>query len=231
MLREIAHFFRHVPGVARLSLGRSQAELFDLLSVRVDEAGLTAWRARLANGLSGRVLEIGCGTGLMFPHYPPALAVVGTEPEEQFLALARRRAPPHVALELAKAERLPHADASFDAVVASGVLCSVDDVDRALLEAHRVLKPQGEIRLLEHVRSDRALPGLLMDAFNPLWRLYNRQGCNMNRRPDRALERSGFELRERERFQLFADGMPAFPSLYLRARRVTGSRHTPAHPA
>ena len=227
MLREIAHFLRHAPGVARLSTRLSQAELFDRLSVRADAAGLAEWRARLAHGLHGRVLEIGCGTGLMFPHYAPGLAVTGTEPEERFLALARARAPSHVTLEVASAEALPYTDESFDAVVLAGVLCSVNDVDRALSEVRRVLRRDGEVRLLEHVKSARPVPGLFMEIFNPLWRLYNRQGCNMNRRTDRALVRAGFDIVEAAPFQVFTAGLPAFPSLFLRARPVTGSRHAP----
>jgi len=230
MLREVAHFLRHVPDVARLSRRLSQAELFDLLSRRADDAGLRAWRARLADGLAGRVLEVGCGTGLMLPHYPAGLAVVGIEPEPSFLARARALARPPVTLAAADAQQLPFADASFDAVVFAGVLCSIPAVDRALSEVHRVLRPGGEVRLIEHVRSPRFVPGLLMHVCNPLWRLYNRQGCNMNRRTGAALLRGGFAIVQEERFQVFSPGLPAFPSVYLRARPVTGLGHTGGPP-
>ena len=223
MLREIVHFVRHVPGVARLSLKMDQAELFHLLSKRADEAGLFQWRERLVHDLKGRVLEIGCGTGLMFPHYTEAAEVIGTEPERRFLALAEARE--NITLEVADAQDLPYDDQSFDAVVVGGVLCSVPDVGRALAELRRVLKPTGELRLIEHVKSPRPLAGLLMELFNPLWRAYNRQGCNMNRRTERALERAGFELTEVEPFQIYSDGLPAFPSRYLRACPVTEPRH------
>jgi len=216
VIREIAHFLRHAPGVARLSTRLSQAELYHELSTRADAAGISAWRARLAAGLRGRVLEIGCGTGLMFPHYRPDAAVVGIEPALGFLALAR--APAHVTMLAADATGLPFAAASFDVAVVAGVLCSVEGAAGALFELRRVVKPGGEIRLMEPVRSERCLPGRLMDLFNPAWRLYNRQGCNMNRRTLRDLEAAGLELLEVERFQVFSDGLPAFPSCYVRAR-------------
>ncbi|MHC4819564.1 MAG: hypothetical protein ACYTF8_16085, partial [Planctomycetota bacterium] len=69
MLREIAHFVRHVPGVVRLGVTRSHADVFAVLMERADAAGLAAWRARLVGDVRGHVLEIGCGTGSMFRHY------------------------------------------------------------------------------------------------------------------------------------------------------------------
>jgi len=224
MLRELTHFFRHVPGVARLSVKMSHDELFNVLMERAEEAGFDRWRTRLVRDLEGKVLEIGCGTGCMFRHYPEGLEVTATEPAERFLKHARIAAESckaRVTPEVASAEDLPFEDNSFDAVVITGVLCSVDCVQTSLAEIRRVLKSHAEVRLIEHVRSRRAIPGLLMHLFNPLWRLYNRQGCNMNRRTDAALEAAGFSLEEIEPFQIFAPGLPAFPSLLIRATKQT----------
>ena len=220
MLHEIAHFFRHMPGVARLSTKMSQAELYDVLAGRLDESGMAQWRTRLADGLTGRVLEIGCGTGAMFPHYAEDVAVTGIEPAENFLERARPLAdasPAEITLQIASAEELPFEDASFDAVIVAAVLCSVKSVQRSLAEISRVLKPGGEMRAAEHVRSPRAIPGALMWLVNPLWRAYNRQGCNMHRRTGAAIEAAGFRIVEVKPFQIYTPGLPAFPSLYLRA--------------
>jgi SAM-dependent methyltransferase len=228
MLREIAHFVRHVPGVVRLGVTRSHADVFAVLMERADAAGLAAWRARLVGDVRGHVLEIGCGTGSMFRHYAAGVTVVGTEPAEAFLALAKDAAaacPAEITTRVAHAEQLPFPDESFDVVVVASVLCAVASVERTLFEIRRVLKPGGEVRLIEHVRSPRAVPGLLMDVFNPLWRLWNRIGCNMNRRTDATLRAAGFDLVEVHPFQTFAPGLPAFPTLWIRA--VPGSASPP----
>jgi SAM-dependent methyltransferase len=220
VLKEVAHFVRHLPGVVRLGVTRSHADVFAVLMERADEAGLAEWRARLVRDVKGHVLEIGCGTGSMFRHYPAGVTVVGTEPEEAFLALAKEAAAAcaaKISTRVAHAERLPFPDGSFDAVVVASVLCAVSSVERTLAEIRRVLKPGGEVRLIEHVRSTRPIPGFLMDVFNPLWRLWNRIGCNMNRRTDAMLRAGGFDLVEVYTFQTFAPGLPAFPTLWIRA--------------
>jgi len=220
VLKELAHFIRHLPGVVRLGVTRSHADVFAVLMERADAAGLAEWRAKLVRDVKGHVLEIGCGTGSMFRHYPEGVTVVGTEPAEDFLALAKDAAAKcaaDVTTRVAHAERLPFQDRSFDVVVVASVLCAVSSVDRTLAEIRRVLKPGGEVRLIEHIRSARAVPGLLMDVFNPLWRLWNRVGCNMNRRTDATLRAAGFDLVEVVPFQTFAPGLPAFPTLWIRA--------------
>jgi SAM-dependent methyltransferase len=220
VLREIAHFFRHLPGVVRLGVTRSHADVVAVLMERLDAAGFAAWRARLVGDVEGHVLEIGCGTGSMFRHYRAGVTVVGIEPDEALLALARdaaAKAAADVTTRVAHAEGLPFPDGSFDVVVVSSALCSVASVERTLAEIRRVLRPGGEVRLLEHIRSARPVPGFLMDVFNPLWRLWNRVGCNMNRRTDALLRAGGFDLVEVHPLQIFAPGLPAFPGLWIRA--------------
>lgn len=202
-------------------MGRTQAEIYEILVERADRAGIAAYRARLAQELEGSVLEIGCGTGRMFSHYPVGAHVTAIEPDGEFREHAEQAAEGCVATIEVRGEfgeALPFEPESFDAVIFASVLCSVGDVDRTLSEAHRVLKRGGELRALEHVRSERWLPGLMMDLANPLWRLYNRQGCNMNRRLEPAVRRAGFEIEAAEAFQVYVPGLPAFPSRLLRAR-------------
>jgi ubiquinone/menaquinone biosynthesis C-methylase UbiE len=123
------------------------------------EGELGERRDELLRGLEGRVLEVGAGNGMNFGHYPRTVdEVVGIEPEPYLRARAveaARRAPVRVDVRDAVADPLPAEDASFDAAVVSLVLCTVPDPGRALAEIRRVLKPGGELRVLEHVRSRR----------------------------------------------------------------------------
>jgi ubiquinone/menaquinone biosynthesis C-methylase UbiE len=221
MLREIAHFLRGVPTALRLKANAaSQAELYDEVMLRGEAAGMAAWRAELARGLQGEVLEIGAGTGLMFPYYAGDLEVTALEPDEAFLALARPRAeaaPARIRMETGTAEDLPFDAGRFDAVVVSLVLCSVPSVPAALGEIGRVLRPGGEVRLIEHVRSERPLAGWLMDAANPIWLRLNQQGCNMNRPAEALLRHAGWTLHESRPFQVFSPALPAFPMRWMRA--------------
>lgn len=223
MLREIVHFVRNAPEAMALQKRLPPAEFFDTLTAKADEKGFGDVRHELVADLRGRVLEVGCGTGAMFRHYDPGTEVVAIEPEESFLALALPRAEQTSGrVRAAKGDgmRLDFPDASFDAVVYSLVLCSVPSVEATLAEARRVLKPGGVLRALEHVRSERTVPGLLMDLSNPLWLALNKQGCHLNRQPRPALERAGFRLEETRSFQLFDTPMPAFPLERIRASRA-----------
>ncbi len=114
-------------------------------------------RRSLCARAAGRTLEVAVGTGLNLVHYPASTELTGIDLSPAMLALARRRA-----LELGReadlrpgdAQQLDFPDASFDTVVFSLCLCTIPDERRALAEAHRVLRPQGRLLLLEHVRSD-----------------------------------------------------------------------------
>ena len=111
----------------------------------------------------GRLIEIGAGTGANFALYPPAASVAATELSFEMLKLARAKssgAP--VALVQSPAERLPFADASFDAALSTLVLCSVKSINAALSELRRVVRAGGRVVLVEHVRP----PGLLGHLFD-----------------------------------------------------------------
>ena len=116
-------------------------------------------RRKLLEGLSGRVIEVGAGNGLNFSLYPHTVEkVVAVEPEPTLREAAREEAKEaQVEIEVVDgvASELPAEDASYDAVVASLVLCSVRDQAEALAEMRRVLKPGGELRFYEHVISHR----------------------------------------------------------------------------
>lgn len=221
MLREIVHFARHLPALARMSRRMSRVELLDAIEHRVDEAGKAERRASLVADLEDKVLEIGCGTGKMFPYYKSNVRLTATDPDAEFLRLAEDRARnsrAEVCLKVARGESLPFADASFDAVVSGTVLCAVPSVEQTLSEVKRVLRSGGRFRLIEHVRSDHIVPGLLMDALNPIWLAANGHTCNMNRTIEKSLCAAGFRLLEVKQFQLFPQGFPmAFPYRWIKA--------------
>lgn len=171
------------------------AALYDRLSRSEEKNFLGAMRQRSLAGLQGDVLEIGAGTGANFEHYPPGVRVIALEPDPFMLRRARAKLSSlnrtDIALDQRVAEELP-ADARFDAVVSTLVLCTVRDVERSLAEIRRVLRPGGEVRFIEHVRA-KGMVGRLQDIIKPVWR-YVGAGCNPNRRTVDALQRAGFNV-------------------------------------
>jgi ubiquinone/menaquinone biosynthesis C-methylase UbiE len=115
-----------------------------------------------------RILEVGAGTGLNFPYYPRGSSGVASELSCEMLKIARgKERPERVHLVQTSAERLPFADASFDAAFATLVFCSVASPPKAFNEMRRVVRPGGTIALLEHVRP-KGILGLLFDALSVL---------------------------------------------------------------
>lgn len=221
MLRELAHFLFWAPQSLYLKSRLSQAELYDRLMGRAESRGMAPFRRRLVEGLTGEVLEVGAGTGLGLPYYGPDARVVALEPDEAFRALAVPRAaasPARIELTDGSLDALPFADGRFDALVCALVLCSVGDVATALREMRRVVRPGGEVRLIEHVRSERPVAGRLMELANPAWLFLNGQGCNLHRDTTRLVREAGYEVLEDEPFQLFSPGLPAFPMRLMRTR-------------
>jgi ubiquinone/menaquinone biosynthesis C-methylase UbiE len=118
---------------------------------------------------ASRILEVGAGTGLNFPYYPVEAEGVASELSREMIRIASgKQRPSGVHLVQTSAERLPFADASFDAAVATLVLCSVASPRQALMELRRVVKPGGTVALLEHVRPGGLLLGPLFDALSVL---------------------------------------------------------------
>lgn len=181
--------------------GRIFASFYDRLLASAERAGLAAKRHSLLARARGRVLEIGAGTGLNLAHYPAEVGeLVLAEPDAAMAARLRRRVRAHglaARVVEAHAEDLPFADAAFDTIVCTLVLCTVDDPACALAEVRRVLAPQGQLLFLEHVRADD--PGLArwQDRLAGLWRRVGR-GCRPNRATATAIEQAGFRIAEIE---------------------------------
>jgi ubiquinone/menaquinone biosynthesis C-methylase UbiE len=170
-------------------------------------------RRELVAGVTGRVLEVGAGNGINFAHYPASVTeLIAVEPEPYLREQAEQAAasaaiPVRVIPGVAAAIEL--ASGSVDAVVVSGVLCSVPDQREALGEFHRVLVPGGELRFYEHVRSRRPAFARWQRHVDPLWSRAM-GGCHTDRETLAAITGSGFAL-ERCRGFGFPPGARAYP--------------------
>lgn len=156
-------------------------------------------RQRLLQSASGRVLELGIGTGANLPLYGPDVSEIhGLEPEAAMLKLARHHAHRHpvrqpLHLLQGDARRLPYADGHFDTVVACLVFCTIPDPDQAAREMHRVLAPGGRLLLLEHIASERPRTYRWQRRLDPLWQ-HLACGCHLTRPTPDTLRDAGFDL-------------------------------------
>jgi len=155
-------------------------------------------RRRLLAGLRGPVLELGCGDGRSFEHYPTDVTrLVAVEPDPTARAVAAERARTTaipIDVVAGTAEALPAADKSFEAVVSMGVLCTVPDPAATLYEVRRVLAPTGELRFWEHVRSNRLPLRLLQQSMDALFWTRALGGCRTTRDTAATIAAAGFEL-------------------------------------
>ena len=164
-------------------------------------AGMRRNRRALLAQASGRVLEIGAGTGLNLVHYLDGIdELVLVEPEpamRERLTRRIRRAGSQAAVVDAPAEALPFADGSFDTVVCTLVLCTVSTPDRALAEIGRVLRPDGRLLFIEHVRADSPTLAYLQDRLLEPWRRFA-CGCRCNRATVELMRACGFQVDPRQ---------------------------------
>jgi ubiquinone/menaquinone biosynthesis C-methylase UbiE len=199
------------------------ARIYSRHAPKADQQGFADYRKRLLDGLSGRVIEVGAGAGANFPYYPAEVeTVLAIEPEPYLRDLALQAATPQVEVVDGVAERLPEGNEQFDAAVVSLALCSVKDLDQSLAEMHRVLRPGGRLRLLEHVRASS--PSMVrvqrvLDA--TVWPLFV-GGCHTGRDTVSAAERAGFRMDHVERFVFPVTQLPlpAGPHVLVHATRT-----------
>jgi SAM-dependent methyltransferase len=178
------------------------AALYDSMMGRAERRFFGRHRAHLAGTVTGRVLDLGSGTGVNLSYYPPAAAVVGIEPDPYMLRRAHARAlhlGARAALLQSDAEALPFAAGTFDVALVTLVLCTVADPAGALAELRRVLRPGGEIRFFEHVRAASRGWARFQDAATPAWSLVG-AGCHPNRDTVRTIEAAGFRIVELRRY-------------------------------
>lgn len=158
---------------------------------------IEAERAKLVPHASGRVLEVGIGSGLNLPFYRSTVeALYGIDPSVALwrLAAARRaRSPFAIEFMGGSAERVPSHDDSFDTVVTTFTLCSIPDPRAALDEMRRVLRPGGRLLFVEHGRAPDARVRAWQDRLTPLWRRIA-GGCHLNRAIDELIRGAGFTM-------------------------------------
>lgn len=181
-------------------------------------------RRKLLEGLSGRVIEVGAGSGANFVHYPTTVSeVVAVEPDSYLRQRAQQaasEAPVAISVLEGSADQLIGADASFDAGVAALVLCTVPDQRRALRELFRVIRADGELRFYEHVISKRPWEGRLQRFADATFWPHIAGGCHLSRDTTSAIEHAGFVIESCDRFPFSpAPLLPADPHILGRARR------------
>jgi protein-L-isoaspartate O-methyltransferase len=185
------------------------ARLWTFLSRHETEEIQRLRRENLA-GLSGRVLEVGAGTGTNFDFYPSTVSeVVAVEPERRLAELARRAAesaPVPVTVTTDTVEEFT-AGEPFDAVVCSLVLCSIDDPDSVLRQLLSLLRPGGELRYLEHVASSGPRARLQKFADATVWpRLLG--NCHTHRHTEESIVGAGFQVSGARREWTFPAWVP-----------------------
>jgi SAM-dependent methyltransferase len=175
------------------------ARVYDTALVLAERRGFRDVRKHLVSRARGRVLELGAGTGLNLRHYPDHVSeVLLTEPDPHMAAKLRKRARTSAfdtSVVEAPAERIPFDGASVDTVVATLVLCTVEDPEQVLAEVARVLRPGGSFLFAEHVRSASTRAARWQDRLNRPWSWYA-CGCQCNRDTVSAIGAASFALRE-----------------------------------
>ena len=166
---------------------------------------LAAHRRKTLAGAQGEVLEIGLGSGLNLPHYPQEVKkITAIDVNPGMNALAQRRAQKtgiQVKIQTLSGEKLPMPERTFDSVVSTWTLCSIENLPQALEEIHRVLKPEGKFFFVEHGLSDQPKVQRWQHFLNPILKK-PLGGCNMNRDIEGFIRRSGFRFLELEKFYM-----------------------------
>jgi ubiquinone/menaquinone biosynthesis C-methylase UbiE len=180
---------------------RVLALIYDPFLFVAEVAGMRAARKTLVDQATGRVLDLGAGTGLNVPLYPPAareLILVEPDPAmRRRLEQRVRRSDRQAVIVDASAEQLPFADQSVDTVVSTLVLCTVEQPDRALAEIARVLRPGGQLLFIEHVRAESPALAWWQDRLLDPWRRFA-CGCRCNRATIELIRACGFEVHARK---------------------------------
>jgi len=170
------------------------AQIYDWLDKPMESFMFSEWRDILVGEVSGKTLEVGVGTGKNIPFYPEDVDLTAIDFSPAMLEQAREKFkddPKNITFLEMDVEDMRFEDETFDFVVTSCVFCSVPHPVQGLKEIRRVLKPGGQLRMLEHVRSSHEVIGKLMDWLNFI--PVNIWGANINRETVDNLKKAGFE--------------------------------------
>lgn len=169
------------------------ARFYDVLEKPMEMMSLKKWRMEVMKDLKGKVLEVGVGTGKNIEYYPDNADMTAIDFSEKMLERAREKAKllnKKVNLMQMDAQDMEFPDNMFDIVFTTCVFCSVPDPIKGLKEIRRVCKSAGKIIMVEHVRSEWKVLGLIMDVLNPI--VVNTYGANINRRTVENIYKSGY---------------------------------------
>ena len=161
---------------------------------------LSAYRDRVVPAATGRVLEVGIGSGLNLPRYSRHVQqVIGLEPSPKLLNMARSVGRQSFPVDLIEgsAEEIPLENASVDTIVTTWTLCTIPDASHALNEMRRVLKPGGRLLFVEHGRAPEPNVVWWQDILTPMWKSIG-GGCHLNRAIGSLIEGAGFRFERLE---------------------------------
>ncbi|MDV2581480.1 class I SAM-dependent methyltransferase [Alkalibacillus haloalkaliphilus] len=175
-------------------------KFYDLIMAPIENKRFKRIRSDMLVHAAGHVLEIGSGTGVNFPLYKDATTVTAVEPDETMKERSMEKvinSKVPIEVRLAYAENLPFVEDQFDCLVVTLALCTIQDVNQALSEMRRVVKPGGQVMLFEHVRLNHSIVGKVQDVLTPFWKKVA-GGCHLNREPLTLIKEAGFEVVEVE---------------------------------
>lgn len=176
-----------------------------ILDLSMSSSLMSQYRQQLLSDVEGDVLEIGFGTGLNLPYYPKTVRkLTAVDPNPGMSDLAQKRLK-ETSLDVEtcqlSGESLPMGDNTFDCVVSSWTLCSIPNVDQALREIHRVLKPEGRLFFVEHGLSSEPQVQAWQNRLTPIQKRIA-DGCHLNRNIQQLIEEANFRLSQLEEFYM-----------------------------
>jgi ubiquinone/menaquinone biosynthesis C-methylase UbiE len=177
-------------------MGKWFPTIYDMGMRGLEERTFKRIRKSLLDNASGRVLEIGSGSGINFPLYSKAASVDAIEPSPYMIKKAEGRlkeASVPIICHMQRAEQLDFADNTFDAVVATLVFCTIPDPEKALKEIQRVAKPGARILFFEHVKMPQPALAKAQEVLTPAWKAVC-DGCHLNRDTVNAIKKSGIRI-------------------------------------
>ncbi|MDL4842954.1 class I SAM-dependent methyltransferase [Aquibacillus rhizosphaerae] len=175
---------------------KSFARIYDYAMAPLEKRYINSWRKKLLIYAKGKVLEIGAGTGVNFSLYNKCEEVIAIEPNPYMIEKAKSRINLNgvpIKVMDSSAEKIPLPDDHFDTIVSMLVLCSVDNMDIALKELRRVLKPGGNLLVLEHVKMEKTIYARLQQILTPVWKRIA-DGCHLDRETESMIRKSGFRI-------------------------------------
>lgn len=179
------------------------SKYYDKIMRDAEEKGLRDWRQSLLKNIAGDVLELGCGTGANLEFYPTTIKrLVLIEPNRHMYQRLKEKKPFQLlnnsSIEILndKAENISLENSSVDIVICTLVLCSVKNLDKALSEIYRILRPQGKLIFIEHIAAtNNPTRNKWQHRLEFLWK-HIADGCHLTRRTDEAIIKAGFKMIE-----------------------------------